>query len=65
MFRNKLFTIHSAIYYLHIIKDSKISQKIRRRFQYTNILLIWSLYNSNQQKSRQQIVGFYKKLQNE
>ena len=51
IFCNILFT-----YY----KDSRISPKIRKRFQNTNILLVWSLYYTNQQRNRHQSVGFYK-----
>ena len=43
----------------------KYSNIFQKDFTLTKILLIWSLYYSNQQKSRQQTVGFCKKLQNQ
>ncbi len=50
---NILCIVYYAKYYLHIIEDSKKIPK-------TKILLVWSLYYTNQQKSKHQCVGFYK-----
>ena len=51
MFGNKIFVVYSAIYYLHIIEDSKnskISQLILNIFQIAKIVgLVIVLYKSN------------------
>jgi hypothetical protein len=40
MFRNKLFTIYSAIYYLQIIKYSGISNKIPKYYNFVGLVIV-------------------------